>query len=439
MFWALEDFVMVKKPTYEALERRLEGLEKRILECEEKEYASRRRYTRLLSLVESLPFDFFAIDANGRYEMQNSACKERWGNVIGKRPQDLSINSDTLALWQDNNRRAMSGETVRADVAFPVAGEQRHFHNIISPILEDGEVEGIVGINIDITKRKRTEEDLQAALTREQEQASKSEAIIAGIGDPITIIDTDFTILYENEIHQGIFGKHIGEHCYMAYQNSDQVCEGCPAAESLKDGKIHKRERTFQSDKGTRYFEITASPFFSSTGEIAGVIEVVRDTTERKLAEEVLRETNEELRAKTRSLDELNTALKVLLERREKDKEALEENVVSNVKELISPYVETLRNTKLDTRQMTCVDIIEANLKEIVSPFLQKLASKYFGLTPKEIQVADLVKQGKTTKEIAALFNLSTRAVKFHRQNIRAKLGLKNQRTNLASYLLSLP
>jgi len=435
----LEDFIMAEKPTYEALERRLEGLEKRILECEEKEHAFRRRYTRLLALVENLPFDFFAIDADGRYEMQNSVCIEHWGDLIGKRPQGLSMDSDTLALWQDNNRRAMSGETVRADVAFPVAGEQRHFHNIISPILADGEVEGIVGINIDITERKHAEEDLQVALTREQEQASKSEAIIAGIGDALTIIDTDFKILYENKIHQGIFSKHIDEYCYMAYQNRDQVCEGCPAAESLKNGKIHTRERAVQSEKGTQHFEITASPFLSSTGKIAGVIEVVRDTTKRKRAEKALQESNEELRAKTRSLDELNSALKVLLERREKDKEALEENIVSNEKELIAPYVETLRNTKLDTRQMTCVDIIESNLKEIVSPFLQKLASKYLGFTPKEIHIAGLIKQGKTTKEIAELFNLSVRTIKFHRQNIRAKLGLTNQRTNLASYLISLP
>jgi DNA-binding CsgD family transcriptional regulator len=77
-------------------------------------------------------------------------------------------------------------------------------------------------------------------------------------------------------------------------------------------------------------------------------------------------------------------------------------------------------------------------VKEIVSPFLRKLASTSFGLTPKEIQVAGLIKQGKTSKEIAELFNVSTRAVQFHRHNIRAKLGLKNKQANLGAYLLSL-
>jgi DNA-binding CsgD family transcriptional regulator len=154
--------------------------------------------------------------------------------------------------------------------------------------------------------------------------------------------------------------------------------------------------------------------------------------------EEALEKSNEELKAQTQSLEQVNAALGVLLERREKDKEELEEKVVSNVKELVLPYLENLRKTRLDPRQMTCVNIVESNLKEIISPFLRKLASKYFGLTAKEIQIAGLIKQGMTTKEIAQWFNVSTSAVQFHRRNIRAKLGLKNQQTNLGTYLLSL-
>ena len=109
-----------------------------------------------------------------------------------------------------------------------------------------------------------------------------------------------------------------------------------------------------------------------------------------------------------------------------------------NVKELVLPHLESLKKTRLDVNQITCVDIVESNLKEIISPFLRKLSSEYFGLTPKEIRIAGLIKQGKTTKEIAEFLSVSTSAVKFHRHNIRAKLGLKNQRANLGTYLSSL-
>jgi DNA-binding CsgD family transcriptional regulator len=134
----------------------------------------------------------------------------------------------------------------------------------------------------------------------------------------------------------------------------------------------------------------------------------------------------------------MNSALKVLLKRREEDKSELEEKVLLNMEELVAPYIEIMKTTRLDSRQSNCLSIIESSLKEIVSPFLRNLGLKYSGFTPKEIQVATLIKQGKTSKEIAEMFSVSTRTVKFHRGNIRAKLGLKNEKTNLGSYLVSL-
>lgn len=81
---------------------------------------------------------------------------------------------------------------------------------------------------------------------------------------------------------------------------------------------------------------------------------------------------------------------------------------------------------------------LETNLNEIISPFYRTLSANYAHLTPKEIQVADLVKRGKTTKEIGEIMNSSARAIEFHRINIRKKLGLANQKTNLRFYLLTL-
>ena len=165
---------------------------------------------------------------------------------------------------------------------------------------------------------------------------------------------------------------------------------------------------------------------------------LLTEIEERKLAATSLREKEEELRLQTINLQETNTALKILLKQREQDKEDLEDKVLSNTKKLILPYIEKLKNSGLNSRQKTYLKILDSNINEIVSPYLKKLSSHLQNLTPMQIQVADFVKAGKTTKEISELLNLSDRAIEFHRNNIRNKLGLKNKKINLRTYLLSL-
>ena len=159
---------------------------------------------------------------------------------------------------------------------------------------------------------------------------------------------------------------------------------------------------------------------------------------ERKQAEQALKKREKELKKNTVQLQELNSALKVLLMKKEEDRIELEGKMVSNVRELVFPYLAKLNNGKLPDREKAVVDIIESNLKDMMSPFARSLTSKYLGLTPTEIQVANLIKQGKTTKDIAELNHLSPRTIEFHRDNIRTKLGIKNKKVNLRTYLLSL-
>jgi len=127
----------------------------------------------------------------------------------------------------------------------------------------------------------------------------------------------------------------------------------------------------------------------------------------------------------------------VLLQQREDDKRELQENVVSNVKDLILPYIEQLKKITTEKDQRTVVGILEANLNNIVSPFIRKVSSKMLKLTPMEIRICSLIKEGKTSKEIAELLFLSENTILFHRYNIRTKLGVKNQKINIISYLRS--
>ena len=197
---------------------------------------------------------------------------------------------------------------------------------------------------------------------------------------------------------------------------------------------------------------------------------IIRDISERKRAEEALqrahnelerrveertaelakankelqaeiaerRKTEKALEMRTNSLEEVNTALKVLLKTRDEDKEELEEKVLINVKQLIVPLLERVKERRLDPEQRAYIRALESNLTDIISPFLRTLSSRYLSLTPTEIHVANLIKEGIANKEMARLMNLSVRTIEFHRENIRKKLGIRHRKTNLRSHLLSL-
>ena len=162
------------------------------------------------------------------------------------------------------------------------------------------------------------------------------------------------------------------------------------------------------------------------------------DITEKKEMEKNLKAKERDLRKRNKGLKEANIALEVLLRKREKDRKEIESNVLTNVNELIEPFVAKLKKTDITETQNTYLDIIESNLKEIVSPFLRTVSRKYKTLTPTEISVANLVRQGMSTKRIAEVMNLSARTIEFHRNSIRNKLGIKKKSINLRSYLLSL-
>ncbi|UCC13036.1 MAG: PAS domain S-box protein [candidate division WOR-3 bacterium] len=133
---------------------------------------------RLRTAMDSLPFDFFMIDKRGHYVMQNVSCQEKWGDIVGKRPADIADNEETRRLWEENNRRAFAGETVHGEVSFTLQNKRLHCYNIITPIWEQGQVQNIIGVNIDITDLKEAEEALQHRLAFEKVLATISTRFI---------------------------------------------------------------------------------------------------------------------------------------------------------------------------------------------------------------------------------------------------------------------
>jgi len=299
----------------------------------------------------------------------------------------------------------------------------------------------------DITERKRTEEELHKS-------ESKLSAMLESIGDHMSMVDKDLNIIWTNEIAKKIFGNDIvGKKCYEIYHKRTEPCKPypCITLQAFQDGKNHEHEtQVIDRHRKTIFFHCTANVALrDKEGKPAAVLEISRDITEKVRADNALqkakdelehrvKERTKELEIKSKNLEEFNTAMEVLLKKREEDKTVLEDNVLANVKGMIGPYLKKIKKTKMDDQQKVLLSIIESNLREIISPFSNKLSSKYINLTPAEIQVADFVRHGKRNKEMADLLNLSVKTIESHRESIRKKIGITNKKTNLRSYLLSL-
>ena len=303
--------------------------------------------------------------------------------------------------------------------------------------------------------------------------------ILDSITDIVTIHDADFNILHANSTAKKILNLpdmyKDQTKCYMYYHGAISPPKGCPSCDCIKTGKDAIFE-VFEPHL-EMFLEIRSMPRIDSNGKIIGVIHIARDIThsklleaellnsksnlekavkerteklkyineeliaeihERKKIEENLRFTEKEMITHLKELKESNIALKVLFKQRENDQKEYENNILSNLNHLVIPYLSKLKKNNNDENELAYLKIIESNLSKIVSPFSAKLYTDHFNLTPREIQIADLIKDGKQDKDIPDILSISLETVKTHRKNIRKKLGIYSKRVNLRAHLMSL-
>ena len=424
---------MSEKPTYEELIQRIKALEQKDFERRLLNEELLKSKAMFGTIVESLPFDVFALDTNNRYIFQNSICKKNWGDIIGKSPENLPVDRKTKDLWLDNNCRALLGETVFDEVVYDrLDGEKNYYYNIIAPIRDREIIRGILGVLLDISELKKAEEALKESEERYRSLFRNNHSVMLLI-DPESaeIVDANpAAVSFYGWSHKELTSKKITD---INTLTEKKVFKEMSRAK-MEQTRIFYFKHQLSSGK-IRDVEVYSGPIKVYGREL--LYSIIHDITKRKQAESSFIERRKELENKSNELEEVNAALKVLLKQRDEDKKEFEEKIIANVKQLVFPYIDKLNNSRLNERQAVYLDIIKSNLEDVIAPFLHRLSSKYSDLTPKEIQVATLVKDGKTTKEIAELLDSSTGAIDFHRNNLRKKLNLRNTKTNLRSFLLS--
>ncbi len=430
------------------------------------------------------------VDSEGLYTYASTVVEK----ILGYRPEEIVGKMHFYDLFVPEERDRLAKEALaqfknKADFRrLENANLHKDGHVVLletsgSPILdEQGQLLGYRGLDIDVTERQQAETAL-----RESEERFRQFA--ENFAHVIWFIHLDHErVLYVSPAFERIWGIATED----LYRHPKLWMESIHPEDRHKVREVYKvigspadkitaydmEYRIVRKDGNIRWIHDYGTKFYGEHGELVRTSGIAEDITERKEAENALRQMKEELdlrvadrtrelaesnvrlqkelterqkienalkkrdlevQARSRKLEEANVALKVLLKRIDEDKKDLQRKLSSNIKHLITPYLEKLRKNHLSSAlNETCLDIIETQLNNLFSPFSHKLSSDSLALTPKEIQVADLIRDGKTSKEIADILHISKGVADFHRDHIREKLGIKNRKGNLRTHLLSI-
>ncbi|MFP4475852.1 MAG: PAS domain S-box protein [Desulfatibacillaceae bacterium] len=445
-------------------------------------------------IVRNAPAAIIEVDlASGRLIRVNEVVCQYSGytqeELLGMKPQDLFAPESRERLEQRMRAMAADEDVESATEYQLVARDGSDVWVVVntSVVYEDGKPVRFRSVASDITERKMAEEALNRRVALEGVLTSISsnfislplEKIEGGILNGLSAIsrfagaqraciyllseDTSHILPAHQWYEEGMNRPHpdlgsLNARSFAWLLERMKQVETIRIRDSEALGEDDVRERELCGKLGVRsVIMIPLAQFGGPTGlltfdtvdqprqwsdEVITLVETAAEVfvnaLERRRNEATLQQRDMELEVKSRQLEEVNRALRTLLNQSKEDAKNIEHRLVANVEDLVLPYVNRLRETDLNMDQQVYLKVIEENLEELMSPFMRRIGSKHANLTPREVEVANLVRMGTTSKEIAKLLDISKRAVEFHRDSLRKKLGLKNKKRNLRAYLSSL-
>lgn len=274
--------------------------------------------------------------------------------------------------------------------------------------------------------------------------------LLDNIAAGVAFLDRNFILKKQNRTYADylrIYSPFAPEaalgRCYFEYMpgSEQQLVDwfretrDCGLVETRYDYKLRLK---YDNSEEMSYWDATVSPVYDIVGKITGILIFCLDVTPRLKALETAYEFKEQFESTLKKLDSAKTTIKNLLDLKKEIRLEFEERFSLNASDLLLPLIERLHKSHLNREQRSILTLIESVIVDITSKFSSNLNSPSFGLTPREILIAFLIKTGKTSKEIAEMLIVSPASIEFHRANIRKKLHLTNRKVNLRSFLLSL-
>lgn len=393
---------------------------------------------RFRNLVEQSSDSLFIIDpSTGRFlDVNEKAC-----NSLGyEREELLSMTVSEIDTvfpgfhsWKKHadqlkkkKSMLMDGFHKRKDgTAFPVEVSLKYVSSVDN--------EYVIAVARDITNRRQTEEAL-----RESEEQFRS--LSENSNDCIMRYDRECRHTYVNTACARVTGIPAVDIIGKTHRQLNFDNEQCEIWEDkirsvFKTGKPEQLEYEVDSPKGLIFFDWRIVPEFSHDGTVMSVLGVSRDITERKRAEILLQNSERKLREQKEALERKNITLREMMEQIDIEKRKIQEDIAINVEKTLLPILSKL---KVDEDSVRYMDLLKHYLEELASSFGRKITEKSLNLTPKEIEICNMIKGGLTSKDICNILFISDLTVEKHRRNIRRKLGLSNKKINLASYLHNL-
>jgi len=408
------------------------------------EVALKASEERCSIILDKIQDGYYEVDLDGNYTFFNEGLLRITGYP---REEMLGLNNRRI-VDEFNNRKvfkvfnqvyltgvpahAFDWECIRKDGT-------RRFVEVSVTLKRDsyGKPAGFMGIARDITERKLAERAL-----RESEERYRT--IIENIQDGYYEVDFDGNYTFFNEGLLRITGYPREE---MLGLNNRRIVD------DLNNRKVFKvfnqvyltgvpahafDWECIRKDGARRFVEVSVTLKRDIYGKPAGFMGIARDITERKRYQAELEAKENELKQKNRSLEDANTALNVLMKKVEEHRNVYEETLRDNLNKVAMPYLQRAKEKIKDKAAVEQLRLLEDSLSSIFAPYAHSLAAEFPRLTSSEIDVANFIVQGKRTKEIADVLNVTPKAIEVHRNNLRRKFGLTNQKAGLRAHLLSL-
>ena len=428
---------MSSKPTYKELEKRIQELEKAESLRKQSEAASKSKIeARMETIFKVSPIGIGVVADRILLEVNDCLCRMtgyQREELIGKCSRMLyPSDEDYEFVGRDKHRQIQEKGVGTVETRFISKGGEILIILLSSMPLDPGDLSvGVTFTALDITERKLAEDALRESEERLKIAGKASYDLIyewTTANDALNWFgDIDGFLGYES----GAVSRNIGAWLEMIHPEDRDQLKDAVEKHRTKAVPILYEYRIKHKDGTYRYIQDHGLPILDRQGLPRKWIGVCMNVTEFRRAEL-------ELKNKAIELEDVNTALNILLKKRDQENQETEQKIYSNYDLMITPFLYKLRNSLSETHQHQLLDILEASLKEILSPFIKKISDSLIRLTPSEIQIASMIKQGLSNKEIAKILNSSKRTIETHRANIRKKLNLKNKKFNLKSYFSTL-